>query len=77
MGKPYCATSRSDLCIFQCIIEGAIAIALLLGGGPGGLQAATVATGLPFTLVLLCLLHNHQGFAVGATRSTLGTTLKQ
>ncbi|GEN24885.1 BCCT family transporter [Halomonas cupida] len=39
--------------IFWCIIEGAIAIALLLGGGLGGLQAATVSTGLPFTLVLL------------------------
>ncbi len=39
--------------VFWAIIEGAIAIALLLGGGLGGLQAATVSTGLPFTVVLL------------------------
>ncbi|WP_440996356.1 BCCT family transporter [Arhodomonas sp. SL1] len=39
--------------IFWAIIEGAIAIALLLGGGLGALQAAAISTGLPFTLVLL------------------------
>ncbi|MGQ7248741.1 BCCT family transporter [Halomonas sp. V046] len=39
--------------IFWTIIEGAIAIALLVGGGLGALQAAAVSTGLPFTLVLL------------------------
>ncbi|GEN25917.1 BCCT family transporter [Halomonas cupida] len=39
--------------IFWAIIEGAIAIALLLGGGLTALQAASVSTGLPFTLVLL------------------------
>ncbi|MCK2184325.1 BCCT family transporter [Halomonas getboli] len=39
--------------IFWAIIEGAIAIALLLGGGLTALQTAAVSTGLPFTLVLL------------------------
>ncbi|HSH47156.1 MAG TPA: BCCT family transporter [Halomonas sp.] len=39
--------------IFWAILEGAIAIALLLGGGLSALQAASVSTGLPFTLVLL------------------------
>ena len=39
--------------IFWAIIEGAIAIALLLGGGLSALQAMAVSTGLPFALVLL------------------------
>ena len=39
--------------LFWAIIEGAIAIALLLGGGLAALQAAVISTGLPFTLVLL------------------------
>ncbi|MFM9271551.1 BCCT family transporter [Halomonas elongata] len=39
--------------IFWAIIEGAIAIALLLGGGLTALQTASVSTGLPFTIVLL------------------------
>ncbi|MAT65503.1 MAG: BCCT transporter, partial [Gammaproteobacteria bacterium] len=39
--------------VFWGVIEGAIAIALLLGGGLAALQAAAVSAGLPFTLVLL------------------------
>ncbi len=39
--------------VFWAIIEGVIAIALLLGGGLVALQAMAVSTGLPFTLVLL------------------------
>lgn len=39
--------------VFWALIEGAIAIALLLGGGLTSLQAAVLATGLPFTIVLL------------------------
>ena len=39
--------------IFWASAEGIVAIALLLGGGLGALQAAAVSTGLPFTLVLL------------------------
>ncbi len=39
--------------VFWGVTEGAIAIALLLGGGLGALQAAAISAGLPFTLVLL------------------------
>jgi BCCT family betaine/carnitine transporter len=39
--------------VFWAIIEGAIAVALLLGGGLKALQSAAVSTGLPFTLVLM------------------------
>ncbi|PJF10506.1 BCCT family transporter [Pseudorhodobacter sp. MZDSW-24AT] len=39
--------------VFWCTFEGLLAIALLLGGGLGALQAMAVSTGLPFTLVLL------------------------
>ncbi len=39
--------------VFWAIIEGAIAIALLLGGGLTALQAMAVSAGFPFTIVLL------------------------
>lgn len=39
--------------VFWVTIQGIVAIALLLGGGLGALQAMAVSTGLPFTLVLL------------------------
>ncbi len=39
--------------VFWATFEGLVAIALLLGGGLGALQAASVSTGLPFALVLL------------------------
>ncbi|HEX9789654.1 MAG TPA: BCCT family transporter [Kiloniellales bacterium] len=39
--------------IFWACFEGLVAIALLLGGGLGALQAASVSTGLPFAVVLL------------------------
>ncbi|MEQ6916890.1 BCCT family transporter [Halomonas aquatica] len=39
--------------VFWAVIEGAIAIALLLGGGLSALQSAAVSTGLPFTIVLI------------------------
>ena len=39
--------------IFWAVIEGVLAIALLIGGGLVALQAMAVSTGLPFTLVLL------------------------
>jgi len=38
---------------FWAILEGVVAIALLLGGGLVALQAMAVSTGLPFTIVLL------------------------
>ena len=39
--------------VFWCTAEGLVAIALLLGGGLKSLQAASLATGFPFTFVLL------------------------
>ncbi len=39
--------------VFWATFEGMVAIALLLGGGLGALQAAAVSTGLPFVIVLL------------------------
>ena len=39
--------------VFWCTFEGLVAIALLLAGGLGALQAMAVSTGLPFTIVLL------------------------
>ena len=39
--------------VFWCSFEGLVAIALLLGGGLGALQAMAVSTGFPFTVVLL------------------------
>ncbi len=41
--------------VFWCLLEGAIAAALLLGGGLGALQAAAIATGFPFAIVLLLM----------------------
>ena len=41
--------------VFWCCFEGAVAIALLIGGGLASLQAAVLSTGLPFTLVLLVM----------------------
>jgi BCCT family betaine/carnitine transporter len=43
--------------VFWCIFEGAVAIALLIGGGLASLQAAVISTGLPFTLVLLIMCY--------------------
>ncbi len=39
--------------IFWCTFEGLVAIALLLGGGLGALQAMAVSTGFPFAIILL------------------------
>lgn len=41
--------------VFWCILEGAIAVALLLGGGLAALQAAAIATGFPFAIVLVLM----------------------
>ncbi len=42
--------------VFWCVLNGAVAIVLLLGGGLGALQAASVATGFPFAFVLLLMV---------------------
>ena len=41
--------------VFWCSFEGLVAIALLIGGGLGSLQAMVISTGLPFTIVLLLM----------------------
>ncbi|ROU04290.1 BCCT family transporter [Histidinibacterium lentulum] len=43
--------------IFWCTFEGLVAIALLIGGGLGALQAMVISTGLPFTVVLLLICY--------------------
>ncbi|MCF8105135.1 MAG: BCCT family transporter [Desulfohalobiaceae bacterium] len=41
--------------IFWACMEGAVAAVLLLGGGLGALQTASITTGLPFALLLLIM----------------------
>ncbi len=41
--------------VFWCLLEGAIAVVLLLGGGLGALQAAAIATGFPLAIVLVLM----------------------
>jgi choline/glycine/proline betaine transport protein len=43
--------------VFWAIMEGVIAAVLLIGGGLGTLQTASILTGLPFTLILLCIIY--------------------
>ena len=47
--------------VFWCTVEGLVAISLLLGGGLTALQAASLVTGFPFSIVLLgmgaCVLY--------------------
>ncbi len=44
--------------IFWCTFEGLVAIALLLGGGLASLQAAAIATGFPFAIVLVAMVYS-------------------
>lgn len=39
--------------VFWAFMEGAIAIALLVGGGLSALQSASISTGLPFAIILI------------------------
>ena len=41
--------------VLWAVLEGAVAIALLLAGGLGALQAGAIATALPFSLVLAAM----------------------
>ena len=41
--------------VFWAVIEGVVAAALLLAGGLGALQTATIAAALPFTLVMILI----------------------
>lgn len=42
--------------IFWCVLEGVVAAVLLMAGGIGALQSATIASALPFTFVILALV---------------------
>lgn len=42
--------------VFWCVLEGVVASLLLLAGGLAALQAATIASALPFVLVMLALI---------------------
>jgi BCCT family betaine/carnitine transporter len=44
--------------VFWCTFEGLVAIALLLGGGLASLQAASIATGFPFAVVLVAMAYS-------------------
>lgn len=44
--------------VFWASTEGAVAAVLLLGGGLGALQAASISTGLPFVIVLLIMCYS-------------------
>lgn len=44
--------------IFWAVTEGAVAAVLLIGGGLGALQTASIATGLPFALILLIMCYS-------------------
>lgn len=41
--------------VFWCLLAGAVAIALMLGGGMASLQALTISVGLPFCAVMLLM----------------------
>jgi BCCT family betaine/carnitine transporter len=41
--------------VFWCLLAGMVAVALMLGGGLGSLQAMTICVGLPFAVVLLLM----------------------
>jgi len=42
--------------VFWCVLEGAVAAVLLVAGGLGALQSVTIASALPFSLIMLALV---------------------
>jgi choline/glycine/proline betaine transport protein len=42
--------------VFWCVLEGVVAAVLLLAGGLAALQSATIASALPFSLIMLVLV---------------------
>ncbi len=49
--------------VFWAIMEGLCAAVLLIGGGLGALQTASITTGLPFAIVLLIMIYSiRKGF---------------
>ncbi|TVP69622.1 MAG: hypothetical protein EA340_06995 [Nitriliruptor sp.] len=60
--------------IFWAVAEGAVAAVLLVAGGLAALQAGAIATGLPFTAVLLVVM---LGVFKGLRSERDGVTLKE
>jgi BCCT family betaine/carnitine transporter len=60
--------------VFWCTLEGLVAIALLLGGGLASLQAAAIATGFPFALVLVAMCFSTWRGLRTEARQPLGQT---
>ncbi|MCH8556842.1 MAG: BCCT family transporter [Balneolia bacterium] len=46
--------------VFWATTEGVVAAVLLIGGGLGALQAASISTGLPFVIILLIMCYSLQ-----------------
>lgn len=44
--------------MFWAVVEGMIAIVLLLGGGLAALQAGVTATAIPFSIVMLLMCYS-------------------
>ncbi|MFC5387351.1 BCCT family transporter [Aquamicrobium segne] len=44
--------------VFWCAMEGLVAIVLLMAGGLAALQSATIASALPFSLIMLALVYS-------------------
>ncbi|MCO6411714.1 MAG: BCCT family transporter [Thiogranum sp.] len=64
--------------IFWAVLEGAVAAALLVGGGLVALQTAAIATGLPFAIVLLGMCYAlHKGMAEYHGGQTFSVALEQ
>jgi BCCT family betaine/carnitine transporter len=61
--------------VFWCTLEGLVAIALLLGGGLASLQAAAIATGFPFALVLVAMCFSTWRGLRTEARQPLGQTV--
>ncbi len=59
--------------IFWAVGEGAVAAVLLLAGGLAALQTASITTGLPFAVVLLCMCVSLVK-AMNREREEMGTT---
>lgn len=65
--------------LFWALLEGAVAAALLIGGGLAALQTATITTGLPFAAILLGMCYSlYKGLRqyTSPQEFSLGTTTK-
>jgi choline/glycine/proline betaine transport protein len=60
--------------VFWALTEGAVAATLVLAGGLVALQAAAIATGLPFTIVLIIVM---LGIFKGLRSERDGVTLEE